>query len=390
MENYFDIQAVSNSSLKYINPEEGGSPELYKLYIDKGLEKKKSKALDVGNFFHLYLLEKDKFVVNKFDRPTQMMGDLCDDFVELMRFPIPIPDNSELVLTEKTPKKQDEEMDGLKDGFTQILLKFKGKDFTEDDLNYVITAFRKARGDRYGFGGSRPTKELTVLQNFLKQGGLEYCYEKVQNANKQSLTQEDKSTLDKMVNNFYGHPVIHQIFNTEEEDGIVVIKEHEFTWDEEIEDFTGEIVTLTLKAKIDFAIIDLRNNVIIEADVKSTGYPVVKFGKYPMGAFWKLRYYRQRAFYKRAITHHVKLVYGLDITDFDYKSYMAVVESSGICRAGAFFVPPFAFAKGDEEIRTCLSRIALCQRTNDYNQSWEEIVNEGQLVIDVPDFLNNK
>ena len=43
---YFDIKAVSNSSLNYIDPESGGNPRLFRKFLDGQLDEKPSKSFE--------------------------------------------------------------------------------------------------------------------------------------------------------------------------------------------------------------------------------------------------------------------------------------------------------------------------------------------------------
>ena len=67
---YYQSNKISNSSLSYINPEQGGSPRKFKDYIDGNLDQKESFSLYAGTTIHQYLLEPHTFMVSDVERPS--------------------------------------------------------------------------------------------------------------------------------------------------------------------------------------------------------------------------------------------------------------------------------------------------------------------------------
>lgn len=67
---------ISNSRLKYINPEQGGSPEQY----FEGLKTAYSDSLVFGSAVHELVLQPNEFtLVDSVDRPTAKAGFMADE-----------------------------------------------------------------------------------------------------------------------------------------------------------------------------------------------------------------------------------------------------------------------------------------------------------------------
>jgi len=61
---YYQSTKISNSSLSYINPEQGGSPRKFKDYIDGNSNNISSPSLYAGTTIHQYFLEPETFIVS--------------------------------------------------------------------------------------------------------------------------------------------------------------------------------------------------------------------------------------------------------------------------------------------------------------------------------------
>ena len=67
---YFIDKRVSNSSLSYINPEQGGSARKFKDYLDGNLAHLETPSLYHGSMIHKFLLEPETFAVADVERPS--------------------------------------------------------------------------------------------------------------------------------------------------------------------------------------------------------------------------------------------------------------------------------------------------------------------------------
>ena len=72
-EDYFDVDAISNSRLNLIDPDMGGSPRSFEVGFDPDGDRKKSRALEMGSAAHLMILEPHLFHPADFERPPDMM-----------------------------------------------------------------------------------------------------------------------------------------------------------------------------------------------------------------------------------------------------------------------------------------------------------------------------
>ena len=75
---YFDIKAVSNSSLNYIDPESGGNPRLFRKFLDGQLDEKPSKSFEIGTLIHEELLEPGKLDIVPDNTPGPKTQDIID------------------------------------------------------------------------------------------------------------------------------------------------------------------------------------------------------------------------------------------------------------------------------------------------------------------------
>ena len=75
---YFDIKAVSNSSLNYIDPESGGNPRLFRKFLDGQLDEKPSKSFEIGTLIHEELLEPGKLDIVPDNIPGPKTQDIID------------------------------------------------------------------------------------------------------------------------------------------------------------------------------------------------------------------------------------------------------------------------------------------------------------------------
>jgi|TARA_R100001443_G_scaffold6172_1_gene14927 hypothetical protein len=75
---YFKDKRVSNSSLSYINPEQGGSARKFKDYLDGNLAHLETPSLYHGSMIHKFLLEPETFAVADVERPSDTIVKIMD------------------------------------------------------------------------------------------------------------------------------------------------------------------------------------------------------------------------------------------------------------------------------------------------------------------------
>jgi len=76
--NYYKVKKISNSSLSYINPEQGGSPRKFKDYIDGNLEHLETPSLYHGSTIHKFILEPETFAVADLEKPSDTIVKIID------------------------------------------------------------------------------------------------------------------------------------------------------------------------------------------------------------------------------------------------------------------------------------------------------------------------
>lgn len=70
---------ISNSRLKYINPDQGGSPSLY----NKGIENKSTNSLELGTAIHELFLQPESFKLgDSYNKPTAKLGMVIDSIIK--------------------------------------------------------------------------------------------------------------------------------------------------------------------------------------------------------------------------------------------------------------------------------------------------------------------
>ena len=70
---------ISNSRLKYINPDQGGSPSLY----NNGIENKSTNSLELGTAIHELFLQPESFKLgDSYNKPTAKLGMVIDSIIK--------------------------------------------------------------------------------------------------------------------------------------------------------------------------------------------------------------------------------------------------------------------------------------------------------------------
>jgi hypothetical protein len=82
---YYQSNKISNSSLSYINPIQGGSPRKFKDYIDGNLKQDSTPSLYAGTTIHQYFLEPETFMVSDVDRPSDTIVRIIDKVYQITR-----------------------------------------------------------------------------------------------------------------------------------------------------------------------------------------------------------------------------------------------------------------------------------------------------------------
>ena len=313
---YYDITAVSNSSLSRLNPEQGGSPRRFKNYIEGRDEERELKSLERGKLLHLSIFEPDKVKVSDVVKPTGKMEMLARSLSEL----------------------------GLR----------------SDELS-IETIAGTAKAVAYG----KNWKDETIAKKFREEGAQYHDFLVTEkDSDTISVTAETKSIVNRCVDALGNHPIAK--FYLFEEPGWV---EEPWYWSATVK-MKGQRIEIPCKAKIDKL---TKNGVLI--DLKTTGKPIALFQK----AFEYYRYYRQIAFYSRAVRTR-------DDRPNSIIELIIAVETNPPHEVRVFEVSDEWHNKGADEYRALLYRYAYHEAHNNWSQSMEEMKSKtGRVFFNEPD-----
>lgn len=318
---YYSIKAISNSSLKFIDPEEGGSPQKFKAFLNGELAEEKSNSLIRGTIIHIAMLEPHKYVVADIDKPSAELGHIADT---ILQQDIPLDDDSILRTIEAhnwQPRwKPETKVVKFKDSGAIKYIKY----FREMENSGKIAMDKK-------------TGEI-----------VEAC--------KTALEMNDQTRY-----------ILKEVETIDEE--FEVFNEIDVQWTQ-----TVNGVVLPLKCKIDRLIVDHRTKTYVIVDVKTTGKPISKF----QISFEEYKYPRQVDFYDVGAKNLLKQK-GLS----GYKctaSYIAAVETADYHTAQLFDVTGYLGTQRDT-IKSLLERLSYHYGSGDWVHSKEFIDGEGVIKL---------
>ncbi len=335
---YYSIKAISNSSLANINPEQDGSPQKYKKYIDGDLDKENSLSLDRGKLLHKWVEDRDSFEVSDIVEPPEMAVIWCKEVLRLSN-----------------------EFQAI--NFEDIQLP------TED----IIVAAKNNTGV-YASIKKRETitekfKEFTEYYNHLKNP-----------SDKITLTRQTKEVLVNCYGSLYAHKKARKYLFEEFYDfnkACMIFNEKAIYFD-----YMDE----KCKALIDKLIIDPVNKEVYIIDLKTTAKSAAKY----QATFTKWRTYRQLAFYTTAVK---SLMLDLDIKnihEYTIKPVIIAVETNGLFNTQLFHIEKDWIEKGKEEFVSLISRIKFHTNKDEWNLTKEEILDVNILWYDDISFQINK
>jgi hypothetical protein len=366
---------LSNSSLSALNPEEGGSIVKFLNFFGSDEEERteiESQALTNGRLVHKYIEDSSKFVVEG-EKPTDMMVGLLEKVagyaLDFQQVGFNQDVDASLVPEAKSAKTAEAEILQLRAGFEQLagLLKL--------NVEAAVKIFRAARIETNSY---KSRTELTLLQDILsdKKEAKEIPYLKflMSARGKTILTNQDKITVDGMCNSLYTHPTVSELLGLREDDFGTAIqweifREQPVFW-KEIHSFEDEKkIQVNCKALLDRLRVCHALKKIQYVDLKSTKGSLYTF----QSAFEYYRYYRQMAFYRRAIGFFMKAVYpDVDVSRYDLEVFIVPVENKGLFLTGIYAVDIFWLGKGMVEAKGLLGRYAWHVRNGEYRYSPEE------------------
>jgi hypothetical protein len=304
---------ISNSKLALINPDQDGSPQIYK----EGLSKhpKYSDSLVFGSAVHELVLQPKEFaVVNNVDRPTAKMGAMADELYKTFL-------SNKGVVSDKDIIAASDKIDYYKGKMDSI----KIENVKDKCINYWWD--RRDWETEHNNLGTEP-----IYLDPKSREKLQLCLASVE-ANK-----EIQDLL---------HPkgVFEEPISMNEAALFMDVKaEHE-----------GKETILKLKGKLDNFTIDTETNEVVLNDLKTTGHWLIDFGD----SFKKYHYNRQMAMYAWMLRSYVEKQY--NIKPSSLMANMLLVCTVPDYRAGVFRVTNSEIRKGFLEFKDLLQRVAYCE-----------------------------
>lgn len=327
MNNYFDVERISNSALSCIDPKQSGHPQKFRDFI-LGTYKEESDALKLGDVIHEKFLLGTEFV--SLDKtPTEPVMNIVDQYYEEL----------------------------LKERLTSWEM--------SQDKELLLSIIRKNN-----YYNNR--KDETVIESVLKDG-KEYFDFRVQNTGKPVISMEWKFMLEKLYLSLQRPHIQNIAFPESDTEEILSEKEIYFDWEEE--DYTGKQRVYQCKAKIDRLIIDHENKTYRIIDLKSTSKYVENF----MFSVQKYGYDRQLAFYRKAVKAYMdEQGWG----DYDLEgTYILALETIGYNRARLFVLDESLLIEAHENILELFKRISYHEDTLNWIYPMEEEENQGIYLL---------
>jgi len=295
--NYYEQYGISNSSLKYLNPEEGGSPLRFKNFLDNKADKWESTSLERGTLLHSWVEDPSKFIVEDIDKPSSPYDKVAEYISTL---------------------DQSQNLDSA------IIAKFRADNFYKS------------------------WKDETILTKF-KENCTEYLKFLNKRDGKIVMTKATKEIVDSCKQSILNHPLANNLlFNIERTAPSEDIMYEDYEKFNELE-FYWNYNDMPLKSRIDRLLI--KDNHAVLVDLKTTSYAKSFF---KTGSFESYRYYRQMAFYVNAIRTNMPHITNIEV-------YMVVVETTKYYETLVVKLSEETLKRGYDEFMKLLELAKFCE-----------------------------
>lgn len=304
---------ISNSKLALINPDQDGSPQIYKEGLSK--HSKYSDSLVFGSAVHELVLQPGEFkVADNVDRPTAKMGAMADELYRTFLSNKGVVSDDDIIAASNKIDYYKGKMDSI-----------KIENVKDKCINYWW--------DRRDWESEHNNSEIEPIYLDPKsREKLQLCLASVE---------ANKEVQDLL------HPkgVFEEPISMNEAALFMDVKaEHE-----------GKETILKLKGKLDNFTIDIETNEVVLNDLKTTGHWLIDFGD----SFKKYHYNRQMAMYAWMLRSYVEKQY--NIKPSSLMANMLLVCTVPDYRAGVFRVTNGEIRKGFLEFKDLLQRVAYCE-----------------------------
>ena len=296
---------VSNSRLKWINPDQGGTKELF-----LNPPKFKTNSLILGSCVHENILEPECFdLPPEVDRPTAKLGDVIDFVIKYRKEGLSIYDSI---------KKACEDAEYY-------------LNIWENKIHYIIS-----KGLKYYFQAKDAKDNVKLLDKNTRQTAIACINSVNTNAVIQSKL-HPKNDFDEDILSFNEDTLLMDV--------AVIYKDR--------------ATVIKLKAKADNWTIDTDGKVLTLNDLKTTGKNIDWFMR-DFGSMIKYHYPRQMAMYSFMLQEYCKKQYGFN-QDWDFNCNMLVVETINNYRSNCFRVNETLKKKKKREFEELIKRVAYFQ-----------------------------
>lgn len=304
---------ISNSGLKWIDPAEGGSPQLFKNH-----PKLNTASLKIGSAVHECILQPESFeLAPKLGNPGSKLGDVLDAIPEFLE---------EGVTLEEAIKKA-----ALKINYYSNTIDSKIDSIKTTWLNYSknLNALNATSSEKQRVIVS--DKDWDIVTNCIKS-----CLENEEIVSKLHPIDELGEPIDSFC-----------------EDALFM---------DYIVTYKGKhCATLRFKMKADNWTIDFVNKVVTLNDLKTTGKSVNCFMRED-GSFNHYHYSRQMAVYSEILWWYCMMKYGVSKENgWTLKANMLVVETIPNYWSRSFYVSGAQMKEGHRQLRELLCRVAYCE-----------------------------
>jgi len=308
--NYFTVPAISNSSLAYIDPDQGGCPLKMKDYIDGNMKQEKKRFYEVGDALHKAILEPGTLIVADFDKPSEKIEEIIDLVTNSLSVGDGMPDIS--------------------------------------SVRPQILEAVKATG--YQANWKDDTRVDKVIE--LGKDYYNFC---LSADGKVALDLKSKEILDKMTYAIRTNPETNRLIEGFE--GFERLVEHEIFWEYVSENPKH---TFKCKSKLDLLYINHEKKVFHIVDLKSTADTL---HSYP-NKFEEYKYYRQIAFYELAVLYMLEKQGKPGYTCGTH--YQVVVEKKGYYNCAPFVISNLFVNLGRKNISKLFNILAHHTQTGNW------------------------
>lgn len=303
---YYAVKAISNSSLGLFNIEQGGSPRKFKRWLDGEDDKLETPSLTNGKIVHKYIEDPKAFIVEPEDKPTPAMASWVED--------------------------------------VYTALKEQGKkEFDKDEVKLIALSLRD-------FIGATKDKDKLWTKFIEDYHYLEFL---LKAEGSYMLTIEESRVLEGCKAGIERNHVASDLLFNIGMFGNEAYNELPIYW-------KSDGYTFKFKALLDRVRVLHDKKVIQIVDFKTTGKPIGLFQK---GSFEYYRYYRQMAFYIKAISKHFL---SLMEKDYEIEVYVVACETTGLYECKVFKVSNSYLSKGFDEVTYLVGMIKDCFDTDDW------------------------